>query len=144
MLKKDGYYFWIKGEIEHLGNYFNTMEFACKCSNEECLAQKISIDLIDKLDWLREASKGPLRINSGYRCAAYQKELADKGINTVVAKKSTHELGDAADVMSSPLSPHELIKYAEIKFKSIGTASNFLHLDLRPAHTDGTPRRWKY
>lgn len=144
MIKKNGYYYWVKGDSEHLSDHFNTTEFACKCDNDDCLLQKISEDLINRLEWLREASKGPLKITSGFRCAKHQKALAESGVNTVVAKLSTHEMGQAVDVMSSPLQPLQLLELAKIKFFSIGTARNFLHLDLRPAHPDGTPRRWKY
>lgn len=144
MKQENGYYIWNKGERVALSDHFGTQEFTCHCDFDNCKEQRIAEELITRLEWLREASNGPLSINSGFRCAEYQKKLVDEGVNTVVAKKSTHELGDAADVASSPLQPLQLLDLAKFKFYSVGIGRNFLHLDLRPLHPDGTPRRWKY
>lgn len=138
--QENGYYIWTKGENEFLSNNFKTGEFSCQCKNADCVEQKIAIELIDHLQWLREASNSPVRLHSGFRCKKHQDALRASGTLTVVATKtSQHELGNAVDVSSSRLTSGELLKLAELKFESIGIASNFLHLDLRQGK-----RRWNY
>jgi len=67
--------------------------------------------------------------------------IRESGISTVVSiKTSTHEMGKAADCSSSGLTTAEFIKLAALKFKSIGIAKAFAHLDLR----DDKIRRWNY
>ena len=61
----------------------------------------------------------------------YQAFLRASGVNTVVAKLSTHEQGNAADVAPKDGKIDAFLKLAEKQFDSIGTASTFLHLDLR-------------
>lgn len=139
--KKEGnYYVWNKGEDLWLNNWFKTKEFACQCSYKECINQKISIDLIVRLTKIREEAQSPLRVHSGYRCTAHQEDIRNSGTSTVVAKKSTHELGNAADVSVSRLTTLQLMPLVEKQFKSIGIALNFLHVDLR----DDKVRRWNY
>lgn len=138
--QENGYYVWNKGDHAHLSAHFQTSEFECRCKNEECAEQRISVELINRLEWLREAAKSSLRCHSGFRCAAKQEQIRKSGVSTVVAKVSTHEKGDAADVSTSAGTPKELLKLAAMKFKSIGIAVNFLHLDLR----DDAVRRWNY
>ena len=137
---QDGYYVWTKGVDEWFNNWFKTKEFQCQCKNSDCKEQKISIELIDRLTDIREYTKSPMRINSGFRCTKHQEEIRNSGTSTVVAKKSTHETGDAADISVSSLTTAALIPIAEKHFKSIGTATNFIHVDLR----DDKVRRWKY
>lgn len=137
---ENGYYVWTKGETLWINNWFKTTEFSCQCKNDDCEEQKISVDLIDRLTRIREYVNSPMRITSGYRCTKRQEEIRNSGTSTVAAKKSTHELGHAADISVSRLTPGELLKIAELEFKSIGTATNFLHVDLR----DDKIRRWKY
>jgi uncharacterized protein YcbK (DUF882 family) len=137
---QDGYYVWNKGENLWLNNWFKTKEFECRCSNSECVEQKISVELIDRLTKMRVEVNSPMRINSAYRCSKHQEYIRSSGVSTVVAKKSTHELGNAADISVSSLITGALIPFAEKHFKSIGIANNFLHVDLR----DDKVRRWKY
>ncbi len=123
-----------------MNNWFKTKEFECKCTNKECIDQRISVELIDRLTKLRLEVNSPIRINSGFRCSKHQEAIRNSGVSTVVAKKSTHELGDAADISVSSLIVPVTIPFAEKHFKSIGVANNFLHVDLR----DDKVRRWKY
>jgi uncharacterized protein YcbK (DUF882 family) len=136
----DGYYIWDKGEVIWINNYFKTSEFSCKCENKECIQQRISVDLINRLTEMREHVNSPMRIHSAFRCSKHQEHIRNSGVSTVVAKKSTHELGNAVDISVSKLTAPELVKVAEFKFKSIGIANNFIHVDLR----DDKLRRWKY
>jgi uncharacterized protein YcbK (DUF882 family) len=137
---QDGYYIWVKGDNLWLNNWFKTKEFECKCSNKECINQKIAVELIARLTVIREYTKSPMRITSGFRCSEHQQAIRNSGVSTVVAKKSTHEKGDAADISVSSLTPLNLLPIVEKQFKSIGIANNFLHVDLR----DDKERRWKY
>ncbi len=135
----DGYYIWKKGEVFELSPHFSTREMSCKCSHDSCVEQRISKNLIDKLELVRGDIKEPLVITSAYRCSKHQEDIRNSGTSTVVAKKSTHELGDAVDCRpKSGMNPgFELTCSAE--FTSIGRAATFLHLDLRSGF-----RRWKY
>ena len=137
---QNGYYIWSKGENLWLNNWFKTKELECQCTNSDCIEQKISIELIDRLTKIRTEVNSPMRISSGYRCTKHQEEIRNSGTSTVVAKKSTHELGDAADISVSRLTISALMPITEKQFKSIGIANNFLHVDLR----DDKVRRWKY
>jgi uncharacterized protein YcbK (DUF882 family) len=137
---KDGYYIWKKGDDLWINNWFKTKEFECKCTNKDCVDQKIAVELIERLTAIREYTKSPMRISSGFRCSKHQEAIRNSGTSTVVAKKSTHEKGDAADISVSSLTTLNLLLVAEKQFKSIGIANNFLHVDLR----DDKTRRWKY
>jgi uncharacterized protein YcbK (DUF882 family) len=137
---KDDYYIWNKGDNLWINNWFKTKEFECKCSNKECVEQKIAVELVNRLTEIRDYTKSPMRVTSGYRCSKHQEEIRNSGTSTVVAKKSTHELGNAADISVSSLTTLNLLPIVEKKFKSIGIANNFLHVDLR----DDKARRWKY
>ena len=136
----DGYYIWSKGENLWLNTWFKTKEFECKCTNKECIEQRISVELIDRLTKMRLEVNSPIRVNSGFRCSKHQEAIRNSGTSTVVAKKSTHELGNAADISVSSLIVPVTVPFAEKHFKSIGIANNFLHVDLR----DDKVRRWKY
>lgn len=140
MKKDDKYYYWEKGQVYKFNNYFNTGEFACQCKYSDCVEQKIAIELIDKLTELRESINEPLTVTSGFRCTKHQVDLRKSGVNTVVASKSSHELGDAADIKPSRLSIPNLEKFSDKYFEAIGTAKTFLHVDLRK----GKIRRWLY
>ena len=140
MIDKDGYYVWKKGDVYPFNKYFSSAEFSCKCSHKECVDQKVSKILIDKLTELREAVQEPLKISSGYRCAAHQDDVRKSEVSTVVAKNSQHELGNAADVVPTRTPTSQLEKIAARFFDAIGVASTFIHVDLRT----GAKRRWIY
>lgn len=136
----DEYYIWNKGTFGSLGNYFDTKEFECQCSYDTCVEQRISLNLIGRLDGIREELGRPLKVTSGFRCARHQADLRASGINTVVAKKSTHELGNAADIRPADMNMEGFEKICDPWFFSIGIAKTFLHVDLR----DDKERRWNY
>lgn len=111
----------------------------CNCSYKDCVEQRISKDLIQKLENVRIEVNQPLIITSAYRCTEYQTHLRSSGVNTVVAKKSTHELGDAVDVVPKDKNMEGFEDICAKQFDSIGLAKNFLHLDTRQGK-----RRWNY
>lgn len=141
-LKEDsGYYSWKKGEVKTLSKYFDSHEFDCQCKNVDCKDQKISKSLITKLDSIRIEIAQPLTVTSGFRCAKHQQEIRDSGVSTVVAKVSTHEKGDAADIRPKDGKMEGFETVCAKQFDSIGLAKTFLHCDLR---TDKKNRRWNY
>lgn len=137
--EEEGYYVWKKGEDLVLSKYFHTKEFTCRCNFPDCFKQRISKSLITKLDLVRKDIGQPLIITSGFRCVKYQSFLRAAGVNSVVAKKSTHELGDAADIIPQDGKIEGFESVCSKQFDSIGIAKNFLHVDLRIGL-----RRWKY
>lgn len=140
MKEVGNYYIWSKGDVYPFNKYFKTSEFSCQCKLKACVEQKVSKNLIAKLTELREAINEPLTITSGFRCTAHQEEIRKSGVSTVVAKVSTHELGDAADVQPTRTTIKDFETIAAKYFMSIGIAKNFLHLDLRSDKI----RRWPY
>ena len=137
--EEEGYYTWKKGDSLVLSKYFNTKEFTCHCQFPDCSKQRISKALITKLDNVRTELKQPLIVTSGFRCFKHQAFLRAAGVNSVVAKQSTHELGNAADIVPSNGNMEGFEDLCSKQFDSIGLAKNFLHVDLRIGK-----RRWNY
>lgn len=137
--EEGNYYVWDKGDDLTLSKFFSTKEFSCHCDHLDCKKQRVSKTLITRLDAIRVESNQSLRITSGFRCGAYQTFLRNTGVNTVVAKKSTHELGDAADVQPKDGKIDAFLLVVEKQFDSIGLAKTFLHVDTRVGK-----RRWNY
>ena len=137
-LPRQEFHVWEKGVARPIGKYFNSREFSCKCSNKSCVTQKISIDLVNRLDLVREEFGAPIRVTSAFRCAEHQASLRGSGIKTATGT-STHELGEAVDIQTMQGTKDGLEKIAEKHFTSIGIANTFLHLDTRKDY-----RRWKY
>lgn len=129
-LTKDGVYYWNKGCSIQVNKYFKFNEFDCHCKNESCKEQQISKDLVDKLYDIRENLGQYLKITSGFRCKEYQDLLRLKGFETSKGT-SQHELGRAADVSTKPTSHERLFKLCKEKFKALGKANTFIHVDLR-------------
>lgn len=142
-IKSEGdYYIWKKGETLVLSKYFSTAEFSCHCNFTDCKDQRISKTLITKLDHIRIAMKQPLVVTSAYRCHKQQEQLRASGVNTIVAKLSQHELGNAADIVPKDQKDVQglFLNECDKEFEAIGLSDKFLHVDLR----SGKERRWKY
>lgn len=149
----NNYYTWQKGSNKRLTSYFNEAEFTCPCNFEPCKEQRISIDLINRLQTLRKQFKNPVKITSGFRCFFYQAALASRGYETAKGI-SQHELGNAADVApvlgvirpgeTNPLTLPELMvklkDLVEANFKASGQGKTFFHVDTRA----DKERRWSY
>jgi uncharacterized protein YcbK (DUF882 family) len=129
----------VKGSDLYISKHFKRKEFDCKCLTH-CFTTIISIDLVERLEKLRGLVDAPLKITSGFRCAAYQSELRLRGYETA-SGVSQHELGNAVDIMSEPLTGKQLAEFAkQAGFKSIGVGHSFIHLDGRM----DKERTWKY
>jgi uncharacterized protein YcbK (DUF882 family) len=150
MRLENGYYVWNKGERVKLSDYFSTQEFDCQCHYSDCVEQKISADLINKLSLVRIENKSPLYITSGFRCCKHQQDLRNqlnsgkKSLTVVASKVSQHELGNAADISPRIGTISKLRKVVDLVFDSIGLAKTFLHVDTRPKKQDGSKRIWNY
>ncbi len=137
-LSNDGaYYTWVKGEYENLGRFFTTKEMECCCTHPRCTEQRIAVELIRRLDATRAAHGKPIRINDGYRCPMEQEDLRRRGFETAKGI-SQHELGRAADISCANMAA--LMPLLEQRFKAIGAAHSWAHVDLR----DDKVRRWTY
>lgn len=126
--------------IKKLSEDFAFYEFDCPCMRVSCDKTVVSKEMIDMIQKLREYTKFPISITSGYRCKEYQQDLRDKGYETSKGP-SSHELGIAADILCGAYDGKQLAELAEkVGFKNIGIGRRFIHVDLRE---DG-PRRWEY
>lgn len=124
---------WPKGTRVQIGKHFHTGELECRCKLTSCIQQKVSLELVRRLDRLRDGTGGAIRVHSAYRCPAHNRAVG--GVNG-----SQHTKGRAVDCSSGPLTTLEFRQKAELLFKAIGTGRNFLHLDIR----DDKERRWDY
>lgn len=94
------------------------------------------------LQVLRDFTKKPISINSGYRSPAHNNKLVAAGGGAV--KNSFHTKGMAADIVIKGMSPGEvantieqLIKAGKMQQGGLGRYPNFTHYDVR-----GTKARW--
>jgi len=128
------YFIFKKGESVQLSKNFNSLEMQCKCRNADCVEQRISRDLIESLQKLREDYGKSITITSAYRCNKHNTSI---GSNPT----SQHIPGNAVDVAAADL--NDLYKKAEKYFDAIGDARSkgkFVHLDVRR----DKKRRWDY
>lgn len=136
---ENGFYVWTKGEKEFIGKHFNSSEFSCQCKHISCVDQLVSVELVEKLDRMRESCKKPLKINSGYRCVQHNIDVGGK-------EHSSHIDGIAVDITCSSLRVDELIKEVDAIFDNVGVNSkqNWCHVDIRPLKNGTDKRRWYY
>jgi uncharacterized protein YcbK (DUF882 family) len=94
--------------------------------NAEALAEQLQI--------LRDYLKEPVRINSAYRHANYNKRIGG-------APDSMHVRAMAADITVKSKTPKQvkaiiekLIKAKKLKFGGIGLYAGFVHVDIREAY----------
>lgn len=100
---------------------FSRYEFACKC---DCGADNISIDLVERLQSVRDIIGKPLHITSGVRCNKHNAEVGG-------AWESEHTTGEAVDIRceGSPLR-YDLLCVLVEKFNRVGIADNFIHVGI--------------
>lgn len=133
------FYTWKKGENIQFTKHFNSKEFECKCDNSDCIEQKISKEMIEKLETCRQQFDQPVIITSGYRCEKHNKAIGG-------APKSQHVLGKANDSRPKNLTTDTMDEWTKIlasTFKAIGIATSFIHTDVR--EVEGSTRKiWHY
>ncbi len=139
-MKRDNvFYSWKKGEVADFTANFSTREMSCQCNHPSCVDQRIAVELVDKLQLIRLAAASPVRVHSAFRCRAHQADLAKQGYETAKGV-SQHELGRAADISCSAIPTLQFRSLVKPHFKAVGTASSFLHVDLR----SDRERTWSY
>jgi len=96
---------------------------------------------LNMLDNTRSRAGIPFKITSGYRTAAYNEGLRDKGYKA--ATNSSHLRGYAADISATDSATrYKILKAAiETGFKRIGIAKTFIHLDNDPEKSNAV---WTY
>lgn len=107
---------------------FRRSEFSCGCGGDLCPRQRISIDLVGRLQDLRDIVDEPIVVNSGFRCPKHN--AAVKG-----SLRSRHMEGLAADIALNRDSEIDLRELAVIArdrcgFGRIGTYETWIHLDV--------------
>ena len=128
-----GYYEWDKGMGFQLTQNFHGREFECRCG---CVKQKVSKDLVERLQRAREEFGKSVHVTSGYRCLSHNKSIGSK-------ETSQHILGNACDSVPSDFTTDSLDEWILVlkkHFKAIGLAVNFVHVDTR----EDKERQWKY
>ena len=109
-------------------------KLACYC----CHRCDLDHDFMIALDALREAVGFPLRINSGYRCQQWDRQVGGAGV---------HPQGIAVDIPVAGEQAYNLVGAAMVMgFTGIGVRQHglgrFVHLDMLDA--DHRPRIWSY
>lgn len=128
-----------KKENKRMGSHFKSNEFDCSCT--KCDEQKISSELIEKLEKVRKEYGKPIKVNSGYRCPEHNKAIGGK-------ENSSHMAGLAADISPVLMTLDELDLLYEICYSIFdnigdGRSKKFIHVDVRPAKATGK-RHWIY
>lgn len=129
-----------KGDRTQLSKHFNQREFDCKCTRSTCSVTLIDLDMIDKLEKIRDDLYVQLIVLSGFRCPDHQEDMRKDGRKTADGI-STHEIGQAVDWMTGHHTGDQL-EAASRKhgFHSVGVAKNWVHCDQRSDHE----RKWVY
>lgn len=117
-------------EHRQLTKNFWSYEFYCKCN--VCSDQLISLDMVDRLQEIRNYIGRPIEITSGYRCLRHNKSIGG-------AARSYHLHGTAADWRVKGFTGEQLAEIAEKFFNGIGVAETWIHTDTRMEQT-----RWHY
>lgn len=131
------YFEFSTGDHIKLSNNFNSQEFECPGTSKE-IKQKISKDLITKLQHLREELNESLTITSGFRTPEHN--AAEGG-----AKNSQHLYGNAADFTCKDLD--KAFELCQTLFHGIGDGRHkgkFIHVDVRPLPKDNHVAKWTY
>jgi hypothetical protein len=117
----DEFYTWSTGDDIQFTKNFNSSEFECPGSDEH----KISIDLVDRLQKLRDLYGKSITITSGYRSPEYNAKVGG-------VENSQHILGRAVDLTAKDLD--KLYELCLTLFNAIGDGrkkGKFIHVDNR-------------
>lgn len=116
---------------------FKIKEFECKGCKVPLEVYENIIKLSNQLQFLRDYTGRPIKINSGYRCPKYNKKIGG-------VKNSQHLLGKAADIVVESLKPIEVFALIEDLIDmglmlqgGLGLYDTFVHYDIRK-----TKARW--
>ena len=108
-----------------LGN-FSISEFTCRCG---CGGKGMDQDVLIALQTLRTSFRGPLTINSGYRCPPYNASAAVQG-----HPNSRHMQGLAADIDLDGIDSEAIRRLIELvlggPWTGVGLYPGFIHVDM--------------
>tara|TARA_R110000851_G_scaffold101726_1_gene217937 strand:+ start:1286 stop:1654 length:369 start_codon:yes stop_codon:yes gene_type:complete len=115
--------------------YFNYTEF--DSPDELGSGKRMSEKILDMLDLAREKFDKPIKITSGFRTEAYNKDLKARGYKA--SSKSSHLKGLAVDIhCNNSKDRFELVDILlDVGFNRIGIANTFIHADIdqdKPSH----------
>jgi hypothetical protein len=114
--------------------HFTPKDVFCKCG--VCDEQVIDLNLVIKLEKLRELVRRPVNCNSWYRCAKHNLQVGGK-------PDSIHRTGGAVDIYVTGMSGIDLARAAlQVGFRRIGIADNWIHVDVAENH--GQLSTWSY
>ena len=138
------------GSQEWVGEFFQAFEFDCESDESENRFTLIAPSLVYILDEIRRRVGRPIRIESGYRTFAWNKEIGGK-------EGSWHLRGMAADIWAPGMDINALgmnasylldkgVEWMGNTYQIGGyreyLTNNFIHLDVRPRKTDGGYTTW--
>tara|TARA_R110002020_G_scaffold119090_1_gene271920 strand:+ start:92 stop:460 length:369 start_codon:yes stop_codon:yes gene_type:complete len=115
--------------------YFNYTEF--DSPDELGSGKQMSEKILEMLDLAREKFDKPIKITSGFRTEAYNKDLKARGYKA--SSKSSHLKGLAVDIhCNNAKDRFELVDILlDVGFNRIGIADTFIHADIdqdKPSH----------
>jgi len=101
--------------------YFEREEFDCPCCNQN----RISSELVDRLDFARGKAGVPFKISSGFRCINRNNSVKGK-------KRSSHLEGLAVDIVcpSGSIKALILASLFASSIKRVGIYKTFIHADI--------------
>ena len=108
--------------------FFNYTEF--DSPDELGSGKQMSEKILDMLDLAREKFDKPIKITSGFRTEAYNKDLKARGYKA--SSKSSHLKGLAVDIhCNNSKDRFELVDILlDVGFNRIGIANTFIHADI--------------
>ena len=118
-------------DLSESWKWFKRDEFACACCNQN----RISGDLVDRLDYARGKAGMPFQISSGYRCINRNRKVKGK-------PRSSHLDGYASDIKCRSVSKKDTIVASLFSagIKRVGIYKTFVHADISPDLP--TPMLW--
>lgn len=110
--------------------HFTPREFTCKCEGLCGHPSVISLELVAKLEQIRDLIGMPISIISGSRCERYNRMVGGKMCSAHIPKKG---ISHAADVHC----PDSNFRFAFLTaalpiFNRIGIGKDFIHVDIDP------------
>lgn len=122
-------YLWYV-DNEMLSKNFSRAEFACQCG---CGSDDISMDLVRRLQEVRDALGEPMRITSGIRCNSHNSKVGG-------SVGSSHLNGTAVDIAcDNSVYRQKLLTAIMPVFDRVGISgkSGFIHVDVDPTKISG-------
>jgi uncharacterized protein YcbK (DUF882 family) len=118
-----------------LTEHFSRKEFACQCN---CGSDRISAELVSKLEIVRLMYGKPMKVTSGIRCDTHNQNVGGRD-------DSAHLDGLAADISAKGcFERDQLVGFLRTHFSRMGIARNFIHIDVADEAGKPSPCLWVY